>query len=141
VLDHVREIQQVRGDRCFARVAPELRDSIRNSMLEGLFREVSGALHEHPGYEPAGSFKTSDMYGNLQVTFFTKGDETVADIDIDDAAGLEHVFQVARNAITGTPTHPYNIRDILLRHQEIDPGYRFVLREEHAKAKASGQNV
>jgi hypothetical protein len=141
VLDHVREIQEVRGDRCFARVSAELRDAIRNSMLDGLFREVSGALHNRPGYQPAGSFKTADMYGNLQVTLFTRGDETVADIDIDDAAGLEHVFQVARNAISGAPTHPYNVRDILLRHQEIDPGYRFVLHEERAKAKASGQRT
>jgi hypothetical protein len=141
VLDHVREIQEVRGDRCFARVAPELGDSIRNSMLEGLFHEVSGALHKRPGFEPAGSFKTADRYGNLQVTLFTKGNETVADIDIDDAAGLEHVFQVARNAITGGPTHPYNIRDILLRYQEIDPGYRFVLNEERLRTKASGQKA
>jgi hypothetical protein len=139
VLDHLRELQEARGDRCFARVAPELRDSIRNSMLDGTFREVSGALHKRPGYEPSGSYKTADRYGNLQVTLFTKGDETVADVDIDDAAGLEHVFQVARNAITGAPTHPFNIRDILLRYQEIDPGYRFVLQEQRTKAKASGQ--
>ncbi len=72
VLDHVRELQEVRGDRCFARVASELRDSIRNSMLEGLFREVSGKLHSRPGYEPAGSFKTADLYGNLQVTFLRR---------------------------------------------------------------------
>ena len=139
VLDHMREIHETRGDRCFTRVAPELRDAIRNSILEGVFREVSGALHKRPGYELAGSFKTADRYGNLQVTLFTKGDEIVADIDIDDAAGLEHVFQVARNALTGDPTHPYDIRDILLRYQEIDPGYRFVLHEERSKAKASGQ--
>ena len=139
VLDHLREIQEVRGDRCFARVTSELRDRIRNSLLESLFREVSGALHQRPGYELSGSFKTTDTYGNLQVTLFTRGDETVADIDIDDAAGLEHVFQVARNALTGAPTHPFNIRDILLRYQEIDPGYRYVLHEERTKAKASGQ--
>jgi hypothetical protein len=61
----------------------------------------------------------------------------VADIDIDDAAGLEHVFQVARNALTRRPTHPYFIRDLLLRHQEIDPGYRFVLREERPGRRAA----
>ena len=138
VLDHMREIEESQGDRCFARVTPKLRDEIRNSVLEGLFREVSGALHKRPGFEPAGSFKTGDLYGNLQVTLFTKGDETVADIDIDDAAGLLHVFQVVRNAVSGAPTHPYNIRDILLRHQEIDPGYRFVL---HEQKKAKGQKA
>lgn len=141
VLDHVHDLREVRGDRCFARVDRKLREDIRNSVLEGLFREVSGALHDHEGFELAGSFKTADMYGNLQVTLFTKGEETVADIDIDDAAGLQHVFQVLRNAVTGAPTHPYNIRDILIRHQEIDPGYRFVLHEDRPKKKARGQKA
>lgn len=139
VLDHMRELQEVRGDRCFARVTSELRDRVRNSTLDGLFREVSGSLHERPGFNPQGSYKTPDSYGNLQVTFFSRGEEVVADIDIDDAAGLEHVFQVVRNAVSGRPTHPYNVHDILLRHQEIDSGYRFILREEKLKAKASGQ--
>ena len=53
--------------------------------------------------------------------------DCVADIDIDDAAGLEHLFQVVRNAITGRPTHPFNIHEILVFHQKIDPGYRFVV--------------
>jgi hypothetical protein len=130
VMDYLRELQEVRGDRCYVRVAPELHGRIRDSLLEGLFREVPGKLHNRPGYEQVGSYKTSDRYGNLQVTLFEKGAEMVADIDIDDAAGLAHVFQVARNALTDAPTHPYNIRDILLRYQEIDPGYRFVLHEE-----------
>jgi hypothetical protein len=87
---------------------------------------VDGALHAPPaGFEPAGSFKSDDNYGNLQLTFFQQGDTWVADVDIDDAAGLAHVFQVARNHLTGRPTHPYDIREILIAWQGTDPGYTF----------------
>jgi hypothetical protein len=49
------------------------------------------------------------------------------DIDIDDAGGLGHIFLVLRNHFTGNPTHPYNIHQILLMHQHLDPGYKFNL--------------
>jgi hypothetical protein len=55
------------------------------------------------------------------------GNDCVADIDIDDAAGLEHLFQVVRNALTGRPTSPFDIHEILVQHQMLDPGYRFVV--------------
>lgn len=79
------------------------------------------------GLSDAGSFKTHDRYGNLQPTFFMKGNECVADIDIDNASGLARVFQVLNNMLPGNSTHPYTIRDILLVHQKLDPGYRFKL--------------
>jgi len=91
-------------------------------------QEVSGALHHPPtGFAEAGSFKTPDHYGNLCLTFFMKGDDCVADIDIDDAGGLEHAFQVLRNKLSGHPTHPYNIHEILVGYQQLDPGYSFIL--------------
>jgi hypothetical protein len=141
VLDDFEELLEARGDRVFVRVSNELHDRIRNSMAERLFRSVNGALHKRAGYEQQASYKTDDSYGNLQVTLFTRGDETVADVDIDDAAGLEHVFQVVRNAATREATHPYNIRDILLRRQEIDPGYRFVFHNEPSAKKASASKA
>lgn len=101
---------------------------MKNSVAEDLFHEVDGSLHHLPGsfqgFESAGRFKTDDDYGNLQLTFFMKGDECVADIDIDDASGLDHVFQVILNAISDMPTPPYNIHDLLMFHQLLDPGYR-----------------
>jgi hypothetical protein len=70
-----------------------------------VFRSVNGSLHEPPtGMTPAGSFKTDDAFGNLQVTLFQSSAQCRADIDIDDAAGLGHVFQVARNHVSGEPT-------------------------------------
>ncbi len=56
-----------------------------------------------------------------------KGDNCVPDIDIDDAGGLAHVFQVVRNRLSGEPTHPYNIHEILIAHQKLDPGYNFTV--------------
>lgn len=142
VLAGIQELRELRGDRFFALVTHELREQVKNSVLEGLFHEVNGSLHRPPdGFSPAGSYKTFDRYGNLQVTFFASPSAWMADIDIDDAAGLEHVFQVARNALTGRPTHPYDIHQILLRHQEIDSGFRLVVHENTTRGKraAAGQ--
>jgi hypothetical protein len=128
VLSYVRSLHEVRGDRFFATVTHELREETKNSVADRIFDEVDGSLHHEPdGFTRAGSFKTSDHYGNLQLTFFSNGSDWRADIDIDDANGLEHTFQVMRNALTGRPTHPYDIHQILLNHQGLDPGYRFVL--------------
>ena len=126
VASYIQELNELRGDRFFAKVPKELREETKNSVAQGLFDEVSGSLHHPPpGFSLAGSFKTPDHYGNLQLTFFMKGDDCVADIDIDDAAGLEHFFQVVRNRLSGSPTHPYNIHEILVGYQKLDPGYRF----------------
>jgi hypothetical protein len=131
VLDRIRVIRELRGDRFFAFVDKELREEVKNSVNSGLFHSVDGSLHHLPGefenFEAAGSFKTDDHFGNLQLTFFMKGNDCVADIDIDDAAGLGHIFQVLKNHFTGEPTHPYNIHEILMQHQHLDAGYRFKL--------------
>lgn len=128
VLSYIDRLNELRGDRFFCDVPRELRSETKNSVAEGLFHKVSGSLHTPPpGFVAAESFKTSDKYGNLQLTFFTNGEVFKADIDIDDAGGLEHVFQVLRNKLSGKPTHPYNIHEILVAHQHLDPGYTFVV--------------
>ena len=115
------------GDRCFVEVPRTLIEQMPQLVDEHTFRKVDGSLHDAPdGLLPAGSFKTSDAFGNLQVTLFQSAAQCRADIDIDDAAGLGHVFQVARNHFTGQPTHPFNIQQILIAHQHLDPGYRLV---------------
>jgi hypothetical protein len=128
LLPHVT-LLEIRGDRCFVEVPTALKEQMPAVVDGDIFRPVNGSLHEPPaGFLPAGSFKTFDAFGNLQLTFFERGPACVADVDIDDAAGLGHVFQVIRNKITGSPTHPYNIQQILLTHQHLDPGYRLVPR-------------
>jgi hypothetical protein len=125
---YVQELTELRGDRFFAIVPHELREEVKNSGQAGIFDPAPDLLHHPPpGFERAGSFKTRDHYGNLQVSFFTNGADWRADIDIDDANGLEHLFQVLRHQLTDGRTHPYDIRDILIAHQKLDPGYEFVV--------------
>lgn len=127
VLSYIEQLTQLRGDRFLAVVAGDLRDEVKNSVVNDLFHDADSALHHPPvSFHSVGSFKTNDAYGNLQLTFFTDGSTFVADIDIDDAAGLGHVFQVVRNSATRRQTHPYDIHEILVRHQHIDPGYNFI---------------
>jgi hypothetical protein len=126
LLPHIT-LLRISGDRCFVEVPPSLTDQVASLVQDNLFRAVDGGLHEPPaGFQRAGSYKTEDAFGNLQLTFFKMGDRCVADVDIDDAAGLGHVFQVVRNSLTGSPTHPYNIHEILMAHQHLDPGYRLL---------------
>lgn len=128
VLSFVGTLHELRGDRFYASVPRELREEVKNSAQAGLFDSAPDLLHHFDdGFERAGSWKTPDHYGNLQLSFFSRGDEWVADIDIDDAGGLAHVFQVLRNQLTDRPTHPYDIHQILLLHQELEPGYDLVV--------------
>jgi len=127
VLSYIQELRIIRGDRFFAIIPRELREETKNSVADGLFHPADSSLHDPPtGFKRAGSFKTPDHYGNLQLTFFTNNNgDYMADIDIDDAAGIEHVFQVLKNKFSGSPTHPYNIHEILVGYQHNDPGYSF----------------
>lgn len=134
LLPHIT-LFEVRGDRLFVEIPPGVRAQMPEDAAEDreadehdTFRKVNGSLHKPPkaGFEPDGSFKTHDPYGNLQLTFFKNATNNwIADVDIDDAAGLAHVFQVARNHLKNRPTHPYDIHQILVVHQGLDPGYRF----------------
>jgi hypothetical protein len=126
VASFMSSLTRLRGDRFFAMVGMALRDEVVNAVPTGLFRKVSELLHEPPpGYVGADSFKTRENYGNLQLTFFRKNDslEFLVDADLDDAQGIEHIFQVVEHGLTGGETHPYDIHQILLAHQGIDPGY------------------
>lgn len=133
-LDHLEAMIRVEQDRVFFRTTAALREEVAASPL---FHSVSAALHDPvPGYRIVDSYKTFDRYGNLQLTFQRRGDsgdDYVADVDIDDAQGIEHIFQVIRNSIAG-PTNPFDIHDILIADQKLDPGYGFVF----AKAAAAG---
>jgi hypothetical protein len=128
VMDHLKSFYRVRGDRVFADVGNGLRDLVKIGVDARTFKPVDGALHTPPpGFRLVDSFKTDDHYGNLQITFFSSVAAPLrfkADIDVDDAAGIEHVFQVLRHKLTGRETHPYDIHEILLYYQLLDPGYQ-----------------
>lgn len=125
--DFVQQVYRIRGDRLFADVTPGMRDHVKTAVATGRFREVNGSLHTPPpGFAPADSFKTDDAFGNLQLTFFASRDAPLrfrVDADIDDAAGLGHVFQVLRNSVKDRTTHPYDIHQVLTFHQWLRPAY------------------
>lgn len=122
----------IRQDRFFARVVDAgLPERLRRSLL---FKSAPESLHEPlPGFQLAeGSFKSRDAHANLQVTFMREiaSGALAADIDIDEASGIQHGFEVIRNALFRARTNPYLIHEFLLSAEPItralDPGYRFV---------------
>jgi hypothetical protein len=126
VASHFKGLYRVRTDRIFVDVDVPLRDLVKSAIDGGSFDAVSGALHTPPpDFSSADSFKTNDHYGNLQLSFFVSQQslDFKVDSDIDDANGIEHVFQVLRNWITHGTTHPYDIHEILVYYQHLEPGY------------------
>jgi hypothetical protein len=125
-LDHYAGLVRIEQDRLFLRTGAALVEEVAQS---NSFHQVSAALHNPlPEYSIVSSFKTFDRYGNLQFTFQRRGaagDDYAVDVDIDDAQGVEHLFQVLRNSVNG-PTSPYDIRDILLQQiPAVLAGYEF----------------
>jgi hypothetical protein len=127
----VHNLYRVRGDRVFVNVALEFRDRVKNALSAGGFKEADSSLHTPPpGFTRSGSFKTRDHYGNLQLTFFGAATSPLAfkvDADIDDAAGIEHAFQVLDHFLTNEDSHPFDIHQILTFFQRLDTGYELVV--------------
>jgi len=119
-----------RQDRFFARVSAGFPEILRQSPL---FKTAQDALHKPlPGFELTGdSFKSRDTHANLQVTFMReqRTGALAADIDIDESAGIEHGFEVIRNATFKSRTNPFLIHEFLLSADPIgkslNPGYTF----------------
>ena len=129
VFSYVLSLRRIRGERFFATVEKDLRDEVKNSIHTKLFHAVPGVLHTPPpGFVPADSFKTLDHFGNLQLTFFSNPQtlEFIIDADIDDAQGIEHIFQVISHTISGQDTHPYDVHEILIADQKLDPDYNLI---------------
>ena len=119
-----------RQDRFFARVSAGFPEALRRSALFNTARE---ALHDPlPGFEMTGeSFKSRDAHASLQVTFMRdEGNGALAaDIDVDESSGIEHGFEVIRNAAFRSRTNPFLIHEFLLSAdpvgKSLDPGYTF----------------
>ena len=130
-LSSIEGLLLCRQDRLFAKVKPTLPERLRRSKL---FKSAKETLHAPlPGFELAeGSFKSRDAHANLQVTFMrdTTTGILAADIDIDESAGIEHGFEVVRNALFRSRTHPYLIREFMASsdpiHHTLTPPYRFI---------------
>ncbi len=126
VSDFVHDIEEFRQERILARVDSNLINLV--SSASQIFHTVSGALHRFdPPWEPVepeNSWKTFDTAGNLQLTFAADGKGNfLADIDLDDHQGIQHAFDVLEHKLTSNETHPYDIHEILIFFQHLDPGY------------------
>ncbi len=129
-VSQIRGLMVCRQDRFFAQVDNGFPELLRQSPL---FKSAPETLHEPlGGYQLAeGSFKSRDAHANLQVTFMrhAQTNALAADIDIDESSGIEHGFEVIRNAVFRGRTNPYLIREFLLSadpiDKSLDPGYRF----------------
>jgi hypothetical protein len=130
-LSSIEGLLLCRQDRFFAKVKPTLPERLRRSRL---FTSAKETLHEPlPGFDLAeGSFKSRDAHANLQVTFMrdTAAGMLAADIDIDESAGIEHGFEVVRNALFRSRTNPYLIREFMASadpiHHTLTPPYSFI---------------
>ena len=109
-----------------------MQDVVRQS---NLFKSAPNTLHEPlPDFRMEESFKSLDAHANLQVTFMrhTNGDLMAADIDIDESSGIEHGFEVIRNAVFQNRTNPFLVHEFLIAadpmEKTLDPGYEFVFK-------------
>jgi hypothetical protein len=106
----------------------------KSALITGLHQQPEGTYRievDPPSYLPVSRFivikRRRFRRGTWRLTFFARGDQWLADIDIDDANGIAHMFQVLRNAITGRPTHPFDVRELLVSYQKLDPGYALIV--------------
>ena len=137
--DHVNSLVELDQDRFFGKIDASLVEETADSAK---FHSVDFSLHkEIPPYKLFASFKTLDPEGNLQLTFSrngTTGNDYLVDADIDEAQGILHVFEVIRNVFSGL-TNPYNVREILVAAQGLNPlyGFQFAQRKQAKLAKAA----
>jgi hypothetical protein len=126
----LQSLAVLRQDRCFCNVDPAMPEFLRKS---DFFKSAPQTLHKPlKDFVIEDSFKSTDAHANLQVTFMRhqSNGTLAADIDIDEATGIEHGFEVIRNTLTRGRTNPYLIRELMLLvdpiEKVLDPGYRFV---------------
>lgn len=130
-LPFIESLLLSRQDRFFAKVKSTLPEHLRQSLQ---FKSAKDTLHEPlPGFRLVDqSFKSRDAHANLQVTCMEEiaTGQLAADIDIDESSGIEHGFEVIRNALFKNRTNPYLIREFMVSADRLghtlDPGYRFV---------------
>jgi hypothetical protein len=136
--DHLQILLEIDQDRLFAKTDAAL---VEEASTDNQFHSVDFSLHkEIAPYQLFASVKTLDSRGNLQLTFSRNGqvgNDYLADMDIDEAQGIAHVFEVAQNFLTHSLTSPYNVREILAVVQNLKPLYTFKFASR-GKAKAVG---
>jgi hypothetical protein len=119
-------------ERIYAHVNGGLLEALR-SYPEVYFSADSGMHHFPPddnwaSVDKPDSFKSlRDSAGNIQLTLARNaGGSLLADIDIDDHKGLDHIADVLKHKFSGKNTDPYDIHEILWFAQQLDVEYRLL---------------
>jgi hypothetical protein len=141
--DYVTALTDVRSDRVFATTDVAMHDEIRASTVSGLVSEVPAALHQPPlGFSVANSYRTREKAGSLQITVFRGLDndaQMTVDMDIDINSGASRVFGIISRTLTRSIVHPYDVQQVLISTQLLDPGYRLITNPELADAVTKGR--
>jgi hypothetical protein len=126
-----RTLLVMRQDRFFCTIDPAVHGFLTASTR---FKSAPKLLHKPlKGFQLHSSFKSRDDHANIQVTLMTSKTtgEFAADIDIDEASGIEHGFEAFSNIFRGR-TNPYLVRELLIltdpSERTLDPGYDFVFK-------------
>lgn len=139
VFDKLGTMIRLKQDRLFAKTAAAL---LEETQQDTFFHQVPETLHESVApYHLVISYKTRDAQGNLQLTFSRNGDtgdDYLVDMDIDQAQGIGHIFEVVHNTVTSGLTNPYDVREILMADQKLQPLYGFKFAASGASAVAVG---
>ena len=124
--DFLRTLIEIKQDRIFCHVAPDVEDFLTASQC---FQPAPNKLHQRPGHQLGKSFKSKDPHANIQLTLLREmaTGSLCADIDIDESTGFRHGMEVLRNHLTRGKTNPYQVHQILML-AEIEPAYELLLR-------------
>ncbi len=129
VLDHLTTLLSIGKQNINSTVSDELPKEADMGVKSNVFNSVTSLLHRAPeGYKKIKSYKTSDRQGNLHITLSGNGTSYIADIDVDENHGFNHILEVLDDILPYQMTHPYKIGQILFAKQGIDIGYRLEAR-------------
>ena len=113
----------LRQDRLRLRLSHDAAAQLPLSSENSLLVRVPAALHTPPpGYALVASGKTPDPLLRFQLTLFRSDADHQVELEFDESQGLLCVFRVERTDYSGQ-THPYDVHELLIRHQHVDPGY------------------
>ena len=139
VFSYLKSLSQIRSDSLVGEVDQDLMEEVDHSVTEKLFQSLRGGSPGSvpPNYRLSGAYSTPDAYGRMQLTFFEPGESpqqasrkpSLVSLNIA-APAMDRLFQVTGLPASAGPANPFSIHEILLFHQRLDPGYRFILESQ-----------
>ena len=127
----------VRADRLRVRL-PNDAATLALSSENSPFVPVPAALHTpSAGYSLVASGKTRDPLLPFQLTLFKGDADHELELEFDETQGLTCVFRVERTGYSGQ-TDPYDVHELLVRHQRVDPGYT-LLKSNQRHVRPAGR--